>query len=436
MQVTVETPSGLGRRMRVEIPEDRISGEIQKRLQKLAGDVRLPGFRQGKVPIKVVKQRFGSQIRNEVLGELVQSTFVDALEQENLRPAGSPNIEPLDFKPGEGLSYTAAFDVYPEITLPELETLKITRPVAELGDADVEKMIETLRKQRRNWTTVERAATATDRVVIDFEGFMDEKPVENATGKDFPVELDGNRMIPGFEAGLVGSLANEERTLSLNFPETYHAAELAGRAVEFKVTVQQVEEPSLPELDDEFAKGFGVSEGGIEKLQTEVRENMQRELTDVLRNKTKQAALDTLLEAQSIELPEALVKEECSAALQRQLHELEHSGVDPKEANLTTEMFEDQARNRVTLGLLLAELIKKNDIKPDAHKVRERIESLASTYEQPEEVVNWYYGSKERLQEIETSVLEDQVVDWILERADVTLETTPFDDLMNPGQTS
>lgn len=436
MQVTVETRSGLGRRMHVEVPENRISGEIHKRLQKLAGDIRLPGFRPGKVPMKVVQQRFGSQVRNEVVGEIVQSSFVDALQQEKLRPAGTPDIDPLDFKPGEGLKYTAEFDVYPEITLPPLESLKITRPNSDLTDADVGKMLETLRKQRRNWVSVARAATASDRVVVDFEGFMDEKPVENAKGSEFPVELDGNRMIPGFEAGLVGTLADEEKILDLNFPETYHAAELAGRAVRFKIKVLRVEEPSLPELDDEFAKSFGVSEGGMDKLHEEVRENMQRELAEVLRNRAKQATLDALLAAQVIELPEALVDEECKQAMQRQLHELEHSGVDPKDADLNPEMFQEQARNRVTLGLVLAEVIKENDIKPDSHTVRERIQAIASTYEQPEEVVKWYYGSRERLMEVETSVLEDQVVDWIMGKADVSVEMLTFDDLMNPGQTS
>ncbi len=265
---------------------------------------------------------------------------------------------------------------------------------------------------------------------------MDEKPVENANGSDFPVELDAQRMITGFEVGLVGVLAGDEKTLELNFPETYHATDLAGRAVVFKIKVHRVEEPSLPVLDDEFAKTFGVSEGGMDKLRGEVHENMQRELADVLRNKAKQATLGALLKAQAIELPQALVDEECKQAMQRQLQELEHSGVDPKDANLDPEMFDEQARNRVTLGLVLAELIKENDIKPDTHKVRERIQTIAQTYEQPEEVVSWYYGSKERLMEIETSVLEDQVVDWLLGKADVSVEITTFDDLMNPGQTS
>ncbi len=436
MQVTVETSSGLGRRMRVEVPEERINGEIHKRLQKLAGDISLPGFRPGKVPMKVVRQRFGNQVRNEVVGEIVQSSFMDALGQEELRPAGPPDIKPLNIEPGEGLSYMAEFDVYPEITLPPLESLKISRPDSVLGDSDVDQMLETLRKQRRNWDSVERAALATDRVVIDFEGFMDDTPVENAKGSEVPVELDASRMIPGFEAGLVGSLAGEEKNLDLAFPEEYHAKELAGRAVAFKIKVHRVEEPSLPELDEAFAESFGVSEGGIEKFREEVTENMQRELTDVLRNKAKQATLDALLTAQTIELPKALVTDECNQAMQRQIQELQHSGIDPQDANLSPEMFEEPARNRVTLGLVLGELIKANDIKPDTQKVAERIQTIAKTYEQPEEVVNWYYGSKDRLMEVETAVLEDQVVDWLLERADVSTEMTTFDDLMNPGQTS
>jgi len=436
MQVTVEAGAGLERRMRVQVPEDRVSSEIHKRLEDLSRNVRVPGFRPGKVPLKVIRQRYGRQVREEVVGELLQSSFYDALVQEKLRPAGSPTIEPEGADPGQGLTYLATFDVYPEVELPPLENLHIARPQATVTDSDVEAMIETLRRQRRVWTEVERAATAADRVAVDFQGFLDGAPLDKASAEGFPVELDAGRLIPGFEDGLVGALAGETRTLDLVFPEHYQDPELAGRPVSFEVTVRKVEEPSLPEVDDAFAASFGVTEGGAEALRREVRQNMERELAETIRNLTKQRTMEALLEGQDIELPQALVDEEAERALERRRIELSHSGVDPEQAGLDKEMFRDAARTRVCLGLVLAEVIREHEIRADPQKVRARIEAIASTYEQPEQVIAWYYGDRERLSDIETSVLEEQVVDWILERASVSVEETTFDALMKPGGSS
>ncbi|MFT5446648.1 MAG: trigger factor [Gammaproteobacteria bacterium] len=432
MQVTVESSAGLERRMRVQVPEDRVSSEVDKRLNELSRNARLPGFRPGKVPMKVVRQRYGRQVREEVVGELVQSSFYDALVQESLRPAGSPNIEPDGVGDGDGVNYVATFDVYPDIDLPDLATLQINRPVASVEESDVEQMLDTLRRQRRTFTAVERASTATDRVVVDFAGFKDGEPVENASGTDFPVELDSGRMIPGFEDALVGTSAGESKSVELTFPEAYQASELAGQAVTFEFTIKSVEEPSLPEIDDEFAAAFGVSEGGAEGLRKEVQANMTRELTETVRNVTKQRTMDALLASREIELPQALVDEESAQALERRKTELTHSGIDAEAAGLATEMFTEQARTRVSLGLLLAEVIRANDIKPDPQRVNARIQTIASTYEQPDEVVRWYQGNRERMAEIETSVLEEQVVEWVLERAQVSDEASSFDALMKP----
>jgi trigger factor len=429
MEVNVET-AGLERRMRVQLPEERVSSEVQRRLQDLSQQARVPGFRPGKVPMKVIQQRYGRQVRDEVVGDLLQSSFYDALVQEKLRPAGSPTIERE--AAGEGLSYTATFDVYPEVKLPPLETLSIRRPSASVGEADVDGMIETLRRQRRTWSEVDRAATGSDRVRVDFEGFMDGAALDNATGEDFPLELDAGRMIPGFEDGLVGARAGETRTLELTFPEAYHASELAGRPVRFEITIKQVEEPALPEVDDAFAASFGVAEGGVEALRREVRSNMQRELDQVLQNLTKQRTMDALLVGQDIELPAALVEEEARRALERRKLELTHSGMDPEQVDLEPAQFEEEARLRVSLGLVLSEVIRDNEIRPDPQKVRARIEGIAATYEQPEEVVSWYYGSRERLADVETAILEEQVVEWVLERAQVTNEEMTFTELMSP----
>jgi len=436
MQVTVEDVSGLERRMRVRIPEERVKGEVVRRLNSLAAKVRVPGFRPGKAPLKVLEKRYGEQVRSEVVGEMVQSSFYEAISQQQLRPAGAPTIDPLEAKPGNGIDYTAIFDVYPDLQTPPIESLKISRPKAEVGDHDVDKMLGVLRRQRRTWKTVERAATAEDRVVIDFQGNIDGAPLENARGEEVPVELNASRMIEGFEEGLVGMQAGEEKTLELTFPKEHPDEKLAGKPVNFAIKAHRVEEPLLPPLDDTLAESFGVKEGGLEALRSEVRNNMARELDEALRAVTKRRVMEALLQGQEITLPDSLVQEEIERAMRQRKVELRHSGVDPVSSGLEPTMFEEQARTRVALGLLLAEIIRSKEIKPDPDRVRARIESIASTYEDPNEVINWYYGDRSRLSDVETTVLEDQVVDWILERAQISDEASSFDEVLNPGQTS
>ncbi len=436
MQVTVEDTSALERRMRVRIPEERVKGEVVKRLNSLANQVRVPGFRPGKAPLKVLEKRYGEQVRSEVVGEMVQSSFYEAISQKQLRPAGAPTIDPLEAEPGNGIDYTAIFDVYPDLKTPPVESLKISRPVAEVGEGDVDKMLEILRRQRRTWQSVERAATPADRVVIDFQGSMDGQPLEKAKGQEVPVELDSSRMIEGFEEGLVGMQAGEEKTLELAFPEAHPDESVAGKPVSFAVKVHRVEEPLLPPLDDGLAESFGVKEGGLAKLREEVTANMTRELNEALGAMTKRRVMESLLQGQEITLPDSLVGEEIQRAMRQRKVELSHSGIDPETAGLEPAMFEEQARTRVALGLLLGEIIRSNEIKPDPDRVRARIESIASTYEDPNQVINWYYGDRSRLSDIETTVLEDQVVEWILERAQVSDEVSSFDEVLNPGQTS
>ena len=436
MQVTVETTTGLERKLRVDIPEDRIKGEVEKRLGNMVRTARLPGFRPGKAPAKIIAQRFGRQVRNEVVDEITRSSFYDAIMQEKLRPAGTPNIEPVEVKPGEGLSYTAVFDVFPEMAEPSLESLEIVRPQAEVADADVERMLTRLQTQRKTWTAVERSATASDRVIIDFEGSVDGEVSKPASGTGMAVELDAGQMIEGFEQGLIGVSAGKKKVLDLRFPDDYHAADMAGQPVSFKVTVNTVEQSSLPEFDDEFAKGYGIKDGGMDELRSEIRNNMGRELADATQALLKQRVMDSLLSERDIELPEALIAEEQERLLGQRRTEMMHSRIDPNTITLTADMFQAQARRRVGLSLLLAEIIKANDIKPDPERVRSRIETIASTYEDPGEVVGWYYSERERLSDIESTVLEDQVVERILEKAQVSTENLSFDDVLNPGQTT
>jgi trigger factor len=435
MHVTVETTQGLERRVKVQVPEDRVQGEVSKRLANIAQSARLPGFRPGKAPMKVIARRYGKQVREEVVGELVQSSFQDAIVQESLRPAGTPTIDPLEYEAGGGVAYTAIFDVYPEVSLPPIESLKIARPDAAVTDGDLDRMLERLRSQRRSWEPVQRAATPGDRVLIDFEGVCDGEARDDLKAEGFAVELGAKQLFKAFEDSLVGAQADQELSLDLHFPSDFQAGELAGKPVSFQVKVNSVEEPVMPEIDDALAEGFGVKEGGIEQLKSDVRANMQRELEEGVRAATKQRVMEALLAGRQLELPESLIKREVDRSMEQRRLELSHSGIDASEIGLDPKDFEEAARRRVSLGLLVGELIKENGIKADPDEVRARIDSIASTYEDTAEVVRWYYSEPARLSEVESTVLEDTVVAWILERADVVAESSSFDELLNPGQT-
>ena len=432
MQVSVETTQGLGRRMRVEIPEERIKGEVDRRLGDLARSARIPGFRPGKAPVKVVARRFGRQVRDEVVGGIVQESLIDALSQEQLRPAAAPRIAPLET--AAGVSYTATFDVLPEISLPQFESIEIAQPVATVSDEDVDQMLETMRVQRRTWKTVERAATASDRVVVDLEGFVDGEPLDEAHATELPVELGARRMVDGFEDALVGVQSGEAKTLNLEFPENY-PEHLAGKPVTFDVKVQRVEESEIPDIDDAFAESFGIADGGLGTLRGEVHANMERELAEGLRRTLKQRVMEALLVGTEVELPESMVRDEVARAMQRRREELARSGIDLQHVELDPDMFEEPVRRRISLDLLVAEIVKEHRIELDHSLVRARVETIASTYQDPAKILEWYYSDRERLSGIESLAFEDQVVDWIQERAQVTDEPTSFDRILNPGQT-
>ena len=432
MQVTVESAQGLERRMRVEIPEEKVRGEIDKRLGDLARSVRIPGFRPGKAPVKVVARHYGRQVRDEVVGGIVRESLADALDQEQLRPAVVPHIAPLET--ASGVTYTATFDVLPDISLPQFESIEIARPVATVSDEDVDRMLERMRVQRRTWREVERAATPSDRVVVNLEGHVDGEPLEEARATELPVELDAGRMVDGFEDGLVGAQAGEDRTLELSFPETY-PEHLAGKPVTFGVKVHRVEEPVLPDVDDEFAESFGVAEGGVEALRREARANMERELGDGLRALLKQRVMEALLAGDDIELPESMVRDEVARAMQRRYEELERSGIGQENIELSPDAFEAPVRRRIALELVVAEIVREHRIELDRARVRARVEMIASTYQEPATVLDWYYSDRSRLAPIESFVFEEQVVEWVLEHAQVTDEPTSFDRILNHGQT-
>jgi trigger factor len=431
MQVSVESSEGLERRMTVELPADKVNEAVEKRLQQIARSVRLDGFRPGKVPMSVVRKRFTEQARQEVFGELVQNSYFQALAQEKLEPAGEPVVEPLEKDPADGLGYTAVFEVMPTVTLNDLGGSTIKRPLASVTDEDLAEMIDKLRDQRKIWNEVEREAQDGDQLIIDFKGFMDGEAFDGGSAQGVPLELGSGRMIAGFETGLVGAKAGEERTLELKFPEEYQVETLAGKDATFEVTVTKVSESALPEIDDEFIKAFGVTEGGVDAFEKEIRSNMERELSEKIANLVKEQAMDALLEVNAIDVPQALIKQESQALLEQAKANMAQAGQGGG-IDLPLELFAEQAKRRVSLGLIIAEVIKSADIKLDEDRVREKVEQFAQAYEQPQEVVDYYYSNKQQLAAVENVVLEDQVVDWVLEQAKVEDAESGFGEVMDP----
>jgi trigger factor len=427
--VSVESIGGLERRMTVQVPAEQIESEIASRLASVGKTARIKGFRPGKVPMSVIRQRYGGQVRQEVLGELLRSTYAEAIAKESLRPAGGPQIEPGPIEEGKGLEYTATFEVYPEIELKGAKGIAVKRPVAEIGDDDVDRMLEKLRRQRVEWDAVERPAADADRVTVDFSGAIDGEPFPGGSGEEIPVVLGEGQMLPDFEAGLAGSSAGDEKDIKVAFPEDYGAPELAGKTADFHVRVRKVEEPRMPELDDRFAMSFGISEGGLAKLREEVADNMRREMEQTVRGQLREQLLSGLLEANQLELPKVLVEDEVrslqESAIRRMGGEItEQTQLPPREP------LEEPARRRVSLGLLVAEVIRTAEIELDQERARRRVIELAAGTGNPEEALRFYASNREIMDRIEMDVIEEQVVDWLLEHAEVREEQTTFESLM------
>ncbi|MDN3640025.1 trigger factor [Simiduia curdlanivorans] len=436
MQVSIETTSGLERRLTVGVPADQIESEINKRLQQAAKSVRINGFRKGKVPLKVVKQRFGAGVRQEVVGEVMSRSFYDAVRKEDVKPAGQPSIEPKQMEEGKDLEFVATFEVYPEVTLSEFSDIEVTRLTADVTDADIDKMIEVLQKQQATWEDTKRKTKKGERVNINYVGTKDGEEFEGGKAENQFLVLGSDSMIPGFEKGLIGCKAGEEHVLDLTFPEDYQAEELRGAAVQFKVTVNSTSAQKLPELDDEFFAKYGVAEGGLEKFRAEVKDNMARELKNAAQAKVKTQIMDALVSKHEVDLPKALVKSEI-AALRNQM--IQRFGGAANNAQLDfasllpDDMFAEQAERRVKLGLVVGEVVKANGIKVDGDRVRAMVEELASTYQEPEEVVNHYYNNRDLLASVESAVLEDQVVDFLLAAGKVTDKESTYDEVIKPA---
>ena len=437
MQTKQTVNEGLKRAYTITITADELAAKIDAEIKKVAPQVRMPGFRPGKVPMKVMQQRFGAGVRQEVLGEVMSQSFQEAVVQENLRPAGQPSIEPRNLEAGKDLEYVATFEVFPDVDVQDMAGFDVERPKAEVTEADVDNIIEVFRKQQGNWETVERAAQDGDKVNIDYAGTRDGEAFDGGTAEGSDLELGSGRMIPGFEDGIVGMSAGEEKTLSLSFPEDYHAEELKGAAVEFKVTLNSVEEMKLAELDEALFESYGVTEGGEEQFRKEVSENMGRELRNAVESRVKQQVMDAVVDAhEGVDIPQALIAQEVDAMRNQMFQQFGGAGAQDMDLKslLPDEMFAENAERRVKLGLVLSEMIGKFDLKADADKVRETIEDLASTYEQPEEVVNWYYSNQEQLSSVESKVLEDSVVEKLLEGANITDKECSYQDALAQAQ--
>ncbi len=432
MQVSVETTSGLERRMTVRVPEERVNLEIQNRLKSLANRVKLDGFRPGKAPFKLIEQQYGQQVRQEVMGDMLRKSFAEAVVSQNLRPAGGPRIEAQSVPAGQGLDYTAVFEVYPEVKLSAIEGLKVEKPVAEITEQDVSNMLETLRKQRAAFAPVERGAQNGDQLQIHFKVRVGDGEWQDQGDKLFTFTLGVNDA--EFDQQLIGARAGQNLTARHAFPADHVNQDVAGKTVQYDIQVVSVKEPRLPELDEAFVRSFGVEEGSVEALRKEARANMQRELEQAVQARMRSQLMDALYERNPVEVPKAVLENEIEQLMARARQSLTLRGINAEGATLNRAKFEPDARRRAALGMLLSEIAVREKIRPDPAAVRARLETIAASYEKPEEVVRWYHSKPEQLARIESLALEDQVIAWLLQRAEISERPSSFDALLNPGK--
>ncbi len=430
MQVTVEVIEGLRRRMKVQVSAERVDDEVATRLKSLRGRAKVDGFRPGKVPLPVVKMRFGGQVRGEVLDEVVHASYLEAVDREGLRPASFPTIEPTVVEQGKSLEYTATFEVYPTITLADAGQISVAKPVVEITPQDVDNMVEKLRLQRSTFTPVERAAQQGDQLIIDFRGTIDGAEFPDNRGEDTPLVLGSGRFIPGFEEQLTGARAAESKSLNVTFPGDYHAEGLAGKEARFEVEVKRVEERALPEIDEAFLKSFNVGDGNLETFRDEIQRSMRRELDEAIKGNVKQQVMDGLVAVNDVQVPSVLLEEEINRLAEDARQRLFGGQPAPDKFEFPRDTFAEQAQKRVTQRLILADIMKENDISLDKERLRVTVEHIAAGYDDPEEVVEWYYANEEKRSGVESMVLEDQLTDWVLERAQVNEEKSSYDEMI------
>jgi trigger factor len=430
MQISIETTAGLERRLTISVPSETFEQKITERLGEAAGRVRIPGFRPGRVPMKEVRRRFGQAVRVEVAGELMQSSFFNAVQQESITPAGQPSLEVVRMEPGNDFEFTATFEVFPLVELANLARAEVRKPVAEITEADVDQMIERLREQRKGWEQVERAADDGDRVTIDFVGKLDGEPFEGGSGEGTQFVIGAGQMIEDFDRGVRGLAPGAQGSFQATFPADYRAENLAGKTVTFEVSVKSVEVPVLPALDAEFFKAFGVESGSLDDFRADVRRNMQRELDEAVRNQLKSQVMDQLNALHKIQLPRVMVEREMQNLRQQMLQQFRMYGAGGQ-PDLPLDLFKEQAERRVNVGLVVNEIISSAKLKAEAAQVRARVERMAEGYAEPQQVISWYYGNPEQLEQIEMSVLEDQVVEHVLAAAKIEEVPSSYQDVVS-----
>lgn len=431
MQTSLETLGQLERRLTISVPLAKIETEIRQRLARLAKNAKVPGFRPGKVPMTMIAKQYGPQVRSEVITDALETTFADAVREQNLRIAGSPRIEPKSADAAtDQLEFSAVFEVYPEVVLGDLSGIAIERPVTPVGDDDVRNTIEMLRRQRARYEHVSRPAAASDRVIVDFSGRIDGVAFPGGQASDFAIVIGESRMLPEFEAAVTGMSEGETTTFGLTFPADYHGREVAGKHAEFTLTVKSVSAAVLPEVDADFAKAFGIASGSVEELHAEIAANLRLELKRKIEAKVKEQAFAALRQSAQLALPKSLVEEETRTMAQRMAADLRQQGMKPEDIKLTPEMFRASAEGRVALGLVLAEVVQAHGLQAKPDQVKALVQEAAQTYEQPEAVVRWHYEKPERLSEFESLAVEHNVVEWVLGRAKVVDKPTAFADVM------
>ncbi len=430
METTTQTTNPLERRLDLSVAIDALESATEQRLKRMGRNMKMPGFRPGKVPFAMVKQQYGAEARHEALTEALNTAFGEAVVGQKLNVAGYPNIEPKKTESTTHLEFSAVFEVYPEFALGDLSASSVERPVLDVSDAEVDKTLDILRKQRVRYSATDRAAAKEDRVVIDFLGKKDGEPFQGGQASDYPFVLGQGMMLPEFEAAVEGMKAGESKTFDMTFPADYFAKDLAGQTVQFEITAKQVMAPTLPEVDADFAKTLGIEDGDIAKMRAEIEGNLKREVKKRIEARLKDQVMDALVSANPIPVPNALVEMEVQRLIQNARQDMEQRGMKAKDFPIQPEWFADQAKRRVTLGLILAELVKSEKLQAKPEQIKALVEEAAQTYENPAEVVGWYYAQPQRLSEVEAVVIENNVVEWVLSKAQVTDKTVAFDELM------
>ena len=431
MQVSVETTNGLERKLTIGVPANKIDDVALERMKELAKTQRMNGFRPGKIPLNVIKKKFGAHVRQDVVSEVMQRSFYEAVVQEKLQPAGAPHIQPVSMEEGKDLEFTATFEIYPEVELGDFSKVKVEKLTAEVADDDLTKMIDTLREQQANWVEVKRKSKEGDQVVIDFVGTIGGEEFAGGKANDFALELGKGQMIPGFEDQLTGAKAGDEVELKVTFPEDYHNKEVAGKEAVFATNVKTVNKKELLKMG-ELAEKLGIEDGNISTMKADIRKNMERELGQVLNGKLKEQIMNSLVELHDFDIPKSMIDGEIDQ-LKRQAMQ-QFGGQGAQLPDLPSELFEDKANRRVKLGLVVGEVIKQNKLTADKDSVRAKLEELASVYEQPEEVINYYLSDEQRLNEVEQLVLEENVIKFVEEKATITEKAATFDEIMNPSK--